>query len=170
MTLGVIVWKLSAYFHNTCTAAVIKFPKNICRLKGYGVVAFSSYPWRYIKIVFTPEDFHKTWVYPLKNMGLPLKSMGLLLTNVGLLLKSMGLHMKNFTKIKDLPLKSTIVFFTLHLKKSSIFIIYSRRISLVVKQGVPMLNAIDHTVCCRKNLYLGSTSSEPTAVAISFVS
>ena len=112
MTLGVIVWKLSAYFHNT--AAVIKFPKNICRLKGYGVVAFSSYPWRYIKIVFIPEDFHKTWVYPLKNMGLPLKSMGLLLKNVGLLLKNMGLHMKNFTKIKDLPLKSTIVFFTLH--------------------------------------------------------
>ena len=103
-------------------------------------------------------------------MGLPLKSVGLLLKNVGLLLKNMGLHMKNFTKIKDLPLKSTIVFFTLHLKKSSIFIIYSRRISLVVKQGVRMLNAIDHTVCCRKNLYLGSTSSEPTAVAISFVS
>ena len=25
-----------------------------------------------------------------------------------------------------------------------------------------MLNAIAHTVCCRKNLFLGSTSSEPT--------
>ena len=39
-------------------------------------VAFSSYPWRYNKIVFTPEDFHKTWVYPLKNMGLPTEEYG----------------------------------------------------------------------------------------------
>ena len=107
---------------------------------------------------------------PTEEYGSTLEEYGSIADKCGSILKSMGLHMKNFTKIKDLPLKSTIVFFTLHLKKSSIFIIYSRRISLVVKQGVRMLNAIDHTVCCRKNLYLGSTSSEPTAVAISFVS
>ena len=40
---------------------------------GWGFT-FSSYPWKIHKFAFTPEDFHKIWVYPSKNIGLPQKN------------------------------------------------------------------------------------------------
>lgn len=30
---------------------------------------------KYGKIALTQEDFHKIWVYPVKNMGLPPKNI-----------------------------------------------------------------------------------------------
>ena len=76
----------------------------------------------------------KNWVIPLKNMGLPLKNwviplknMGLPLKNWVIPLKNVGLPLTNFVKIKASPPKNSI-FFTLPLKKSSIFITYPWRI------------------------------------------
>ena len=37
---------------------------------GWGLI-FSSYPWRLAKIAFTPEDFHKIWVYPWRIGSYP---------------------------------------------------------------------------------------------------
>ena len=45
----------------------------------------------------------------LKNMGLPTKEYGSIVEENGSAPQEYG-SMKNFTKIKDLPLKSTIVF------------------------------------------------------------
>ena len=43
------------------------------RSPGWGLT-FSSYPWRLVKIAFTPEDFLKIWVYLLRIWVLPLKN------------------------------------------------------------------------------------------------
>ena len=61
----------------------------------------SSCPWRFNKIAFSTEDFHKIWVYLMKNRGLPLKNM------------HGSIHPQRISS-----------FFTLPLKKSSIFITY----------------------------------------------
>lgn len=49
------------------------FQFNIITSPGWGFT-FSSYPWKIHKSAFTPEDFHKIWVYPSKNIGLPQKN------------------------------------------------------------------------------------------------
>ena len=36
---------------------------------GWGLtLTFSSYPWRLTKIAFTPENFHKIWVFPRRRI------------------------------------------------------------------------------------------------------
>ena len=81
---------------------------------GWGLT-FSSYPLRLTKIAFTPEDFHKIWVYPWR------------------ILWKLRLHPQRIP-----------YFFTLPLKKSSIFITYPWRIPWFLKPGggVRILNAI----------------------------
>ena len=91
-------------------------------LLGWGLT-FSSYPWRLAKIMFTPEDFHKMRAYPWRIWVLP---------------------MKNFVKIKASPPENSIYFFTLPLKKSSVFITYPWRIPWFLIRGVRILNAIAH--------------------------
>ena len=79
----------------------------------------------------------------------------------------MGLTMKNFTKIKDPPLKSTIVLLPYSRRNPQflhLIILLKNFISPQTGGTDVKINAIAHTVCCRKNLFLGSTSSEPTAV------
>ena len=52
---------------------------------------FSPYPGRLTKVAFTPEDFHKIWVFPLKNVAL---------------------HLKNFPEFKATPQKNSIFFYS----------------------------------------------------------
>ena len=91
------------------------------------------------KIAFTPEDFHKIWVYPWRIWVLPLMNI--------------GVPLENFVKIKAPPPKN----FTLPLKKSSIFITYPWRIPLFLSRGVggtsikcnsPVVFAIPSNLMC----------------------
>ena len=79
-------------------------------------LSFSSCPWRFNKIAFSTEDFHKIWVYLMKNRGLPLKNM------------HGSIHPQRISS-----------FFTLPLKKSSIFITYPWGILLVLNGGIRIL-------------------------------
>ena len=91
-------------------------------LLGWGLT-FSPYPWRLAKIMFTPEDVHKMWAYPWRIWVLPMKS---------------------FVTIKASPPENSIHFFTLPLKKSSVFMTYPWRIPWFLNRGVRILNAIAH--------------------------
>ena len=120
-------------------------------------LTFSSYPWRLTKIAFTPEDFRKIWAYRWRIWVLAPKNL--------------VLPLKNFAKIKASP-PNNYVFFTLPLKKSSIFITYPWRIPWFLIRvggggGMRILNAIAQSdsiffkfvhnvfawICCQCYLY-----------------
>ena len=81
-----------------------------------------------LPFLLTPEDWLKLQSArkTKKNMGLPLKNWVIPLKNV-------GLPLTNSVKIKASPPKNSI-FFTLPLKKSSIFITYPWRIPWLLNQ------------------------------------
>ena len=74
------------------------------------------------KIAFTPEDFHKMWAYPWRIWVYPWRISW---------------------KLKLNPQRIQY-FFTLPLKKSSIFITYPWRIPWFLNRGVRILSAIAH--------------------------
>ena len=95
---------------------------------GWGLT-FSSYPLRMAKIAFTPEDFHKIWAYPRRIGSYPWR-----------ILWKLRLHPQRIP-----------YFFTLPLKKSSIFITYPRELHGSSTGGVRILNnAIAQ--CCSVHL------------------
>ena len=77
-------------------------------------LTFSSYPLRLAKIAFTPEDFHKIWVYPWRIGSYPWR----IWVYPCRILWKLRLHPQRVP-----------YFFTLPLTKSSIFITYPWRIS-----------------------------------------
>ena len=79
---------------------------------GWGLT-FSSYPLRLAKIAFTPEDFRKIWVYPWRIGSYPWR----IWVDPWRILWKLRLHPQRIP-----------YFFTLPLKKSSIFITYPWRI------------------------------------------
>ena len=93
---------------------------------GWGLL-FSSYPWRLAKIAFTPEDFHKIWVYPWRIGSYPWR----------IWVYPWRISWKLRLHPQRIP-----YFFTLPLKKSSIFITYPKRIPWFLNRGVRILNSI----------------------------
>ena len=86
---------------------------------GWGLT-FSSYPLRLAKIAFTPEDFRKIWVYPWRIGSYPWR----IWVYPWRILWKLRLHPQRIP-----------YFFTLPLKKSSIFITYPWRIPWFVNRG-----------------------------------
>ena len=86
---------------------------------GWGLT-FSSYPLRLAKIAFTPEDFLKIWVYPWRIGSYPWR----IWVYPWRILWKLRLHPQKIP-----------YFFTLPLKKSSIFITYPWRILWFLNQG-----------------------------------
>ena len=83
-------------------------------------LTFSSYPLRLAKIAFTPEDFRKIWVYPWRIGSYPWRIW--------------VYHWRILWKFRLHPQRIPY-FFTLPLKKSSIFITYPWRIPWFLKPG-----------------------------------
>ena len=83
-------------------------------------LTFSSYPLRLAKIAFTPEDFHKIWVYPWRIGSYPWR----IWVYPWRILWKLRLHPQRIP-----------YFFTLPLKKSSIFITYPWRIPWFLNRG-----------------------------------
>ena len=83
-------------------------------------VTFSSYPLRLAKIAFTPEDFRKIWVYPWRIGSYPWR----IWVYPWRILWKLRLHPQRIP-----------YFFTLPLKKSSIFITYPWRIPWFLNRG-----------------------------------
>ena len=103
--------------------SVASIAKGLLHLKsvppGWGLT-FSSYPLRLAKIAFTTEDFHKIWVYPWSIGSYPWR----IWVYPWRILWKLRLHPQRIP-----------YFFTLPLKKSSIFITYRWRIPCFLNRG-----------------------------------